>query len=371
MQSVLAAVLLLAAAVAIAQQAVPQVTVVQPRAAEVSDWREYPGRFRAVRQAEIFARVDGHVEAVAFREGAAVADGDLLFALDRRQFRAARELAAAELRRAESRQALARVELSRLQRLLAQEAVSQEQVDIQAAELDVTAADVDAAAARLSAARIDLEFTHVRAPFAGRVSSRGVDPGDLVRAGETLLTTLVAAQPIHLVFDISEADYLATFSSGDRFATPGFEVAVRLLDEQRWTRAGPVEFVDNRLDSAAATLRLRATLENADGRLLPGTFARVRMPVSAPYPALLVPDQALLADHDRRLVLVVADDGSVQPQPVTLGSLFEGLRVIRSGLDHEARVIVEGHLAARAAGRATFEQLRSPDEFASADGTRR
>jgi len=351
-----------------AQPAAPEVTVVHPVAREVVDWDEFPGRFRAIERVEVESRVEGYLVEAPFREGERVAAGDVLFRIDPRPFEAAVARAEARLARATAERALDELELSRLRRLLEREAVSQDEVDVQRAALDGAIADVQAAEAELETARLDREYATIRAPIDGRVSSRSVDPGDLIQpgaSGREPLTTLVSVAPVHFVFDVSEADYLryrrqvwAENGAG------GQRVRVRLLDEREYSRAGEIEFQDNRIDGESATLRLRAVLPNEDGLVLPGLFGRARIAASRPYRALLVPDQAIISDQDRKMVLTVTGEGEVRPRSVRLGPLVEqGLRVVRDGLSAEALVIVEGILQARAAPRVTHAEPRSVAEF--------
>ncbi len=320
----------------------PSVTVAVPLVQAVQDWDEFTGRFEATQSVEVRARVGGYVSGVHFRDGDYVRRGQLLFSLDPRPAQAALASARAQLAQAQAQLALAQSELTRSETLLESQAVSQAEVDTRRGALQTAQAAIAAANANVRARQLDLEFTRVTAPISGRVSDRRVDAGNLVAGGSSaadVLTTVVSSAPIHFVFDGSEAVLLKYQRQARRGAAP---IQVRLQDEADFTRAGTLDFIDNAVDTASGVIRLRAAIPNADGFLKPGMFGQARLAGSGSYEAMLVPDAAVATDQARRIVYVVAADGSVAPRPVQLGPLVDGLRVIRSGLQRTDRVIING-----------------------------
>ncbi|MDB5421863.1 MAG: efflux transporter, family, subunit, partial [Brevundimonas sp.] len=269
--------------------------------------------------------------------------GQLLFTLDPRPAQAGLAAAQAQLAQANAQVALARTNLTRSQGLLASQAVSQAEVDANTGALRSAEANVAAANAAVRARQLDIEFTRVTAPVSGRVSDRRVDPGNLVGGGSSagdILTTIVSSAPIYFVFDGSEA----TLLKYQRQARAGASapVRIRLQDEAEFSHAGSLDFTDNSINASSGTIRLRAVVPNGDGFLKPGMFGQVRVAGSGAYDALLVPDAAISAGADQRTVSVVAADGTVTPRPVVLGPLIDGLRVIRSGITAQDRVIING-----------------------------
>jgi multidrug efflux system membrane fusion protein len=333
----------------------PPVTVAQPTKRTVTDWDEFTGRFEAVEEVQVRARVGGFVSSVQFRDGAFVNTGDLLYVIDARPFEAIAEQADGQLADARAKAELARRELDRALTLNQTQAVSDSVVDQRRQALQAAKAAQLQAEGALKAAHLNIEFTHVLAPIGGRVSRHLVSVGNLVQgseSGSTLLTSIVSLDPIHIYFDMDETTYLRNnrlYFEGKRPSsreTPN-PVQVALTGEIRPSHDGKMDFLDNRLDVSTGTLRGRAVIPNKDFSILPGQFGRVRLIGSAPYEALLVPDTAIATDQSRKIVFVVRDDDTVEAKPVTLGPLEEGLRVIREGLKPEDRVIVDGLQRAR------------------------
>lgn len=333
-------------------QGPPPVTVATPLVKPIVDWDEYVGRFRAIRAVEVRPRVSGEIASVNFRDGAMVRKGDLLIRLDLRPFEAALAQAKASEARARATAALARENFRRTERLFAANAASREEFDTGRATLAQAEADAAAAAALSRQRALDLEFASIRAPESGRVSDRRLDPGNFVTAGQTVLTTIVATNPIYFEFTGAESLYLkyqrqneaGTRTSSRLAANP---VEIRLQDEASYSHRGRMDFVDNALDGASGTIRGRAVVPNPDGFLTPGLFGHMRLLGSGSYDGMLVPDSALVTDQTRRVVLVVGPDGTVAAKPVNLGPLVEGLRVIREGIARSDRVIIEGVQRAR------------------------
>ncbi|MFC5390176.1 efflux RND transporter periplasmic adaptor subunit [Brevundimonas bullata] len=321
----------------------PPVTVATPLARQVVDWDEVTGRFEATRSVDVRARVGGYIQAVHFKDGDFVRQGQLLFTLDARPAQAALASAQAQLSQAQAQLTLARSEFARAEGLLASQAVSQAEVDSKRGAVAQAQAAVSAANAAIRARQLDVEFTRVTAPIAGRVSDRRVDPGNLVGGGSSagdVLTTIVSSSPIYFVFDGSEALALK-YQREARTGGPA-PIRIRLQDETSYDRVGTLDFTDNAIDTASGTIRLRAVVPNADGFLKPGMFGQAQLAGGGSYQALLVPDSAIATDAARRVVMVVNADGSTATRAVQTGPLVDGLRVVRSGLKPTDRVIIAG-----------------------------
>ncbi|TDH59757.1 efflux RND transporter periplasmic adaptor subunit [Dankookia rubra] len=352
--------------------AAPPVTVATPLARQVAEWNEHTARIEPSARVEIRPRVSGQVMQVHFQDGALVRAGELLFTLDQRPFQIAVENARAEVARNEARLTLAEQQVQRYTPLVQQRFAPESEMDTRRSALREGQAGLAAARAALHQAELDLEFSEIRAPRPGRVSDRRVDAGNLVQQGTTLLTTLVALDPIYVSFDASETEYLryarATRGGMRRGAGQADTVVqLRLLDEPDFRREGRMDFVDSGFDARSGTIRGRAVVPNPDLFLTPGSFARLRL-FAGEAPALMVPDAAIMADQSGRMVLTVASDGTVSPRTVLLGPLVDGLRVVRSGLAPEDRVIIGGLHRARPGAHVTAELGRiGPGPMAAAD----
>lgn len=338
-----------------AAAAPPPVTVANPTKRTVTDWDEFTGRFDAIEQVAVRARVTGFVMSVDFKDGAMVKTGDLLYTIDPRQYEAAAEQARGQLADAKAKVDLAERELTRAETLVKTSAVSESVVDQRRQTLSAAQAATMQADGALKRALLDVEYTRVVAPIDGRVSRHLVTVGNLVQgseSGATLLTSIVSLDPIHVYFDMDESIYLKNnrlWFEGKRPSsrdTPN-PVQIMLAGETKPSREGTVDFLDNRLDIGTGTLRGRGLVPNKDLSILPGQFARVRVLGSAPYEALLLPDTAIATDQSRKVVFVVKADDTVEMRPVVLGPLDDGLRVVREGLKADDRVIVEGLQRAR------------------------
>ncbi|KAA2214839.1 efflux RND transporter periplasmic adaptor subunit [Teichococcus oryzae] len=348
------------AAPGFAQPAPPAVTVEQPQRRDLTEWEEHIARLEPSARVELRPRVSGLVEQVHFRDGQIVRAGDLLFTLDWRPFEIAVQSAEAERDGARARLELARQEIRRTLPLIERRIAPEAQLDARrAAERQAEAALADAEA-RLRQAQLELTWTEVRAPQPGRASDRRVDAGNLVQAGQTPLTTILTLDPIYASFDLSEADYLRLARDGGaRQDAAAPEIRLRLADETEWHRTGRLDFLDTELRPRSGTLRARALLPNPGLFLTPGVFARLRLPAGQGE-RLLVPDAAIAADQASRVVMTVAEDGTVVAKPVTLGPLVDGLRVVREGLSPRDRVITAGLHLARPGARVTAE-AKAPD----------
>jgi RND family efflux transporter MFP subunit len=316
------------------------VTVSTPLIQEVVDWDDFVGRFEAVASVEVKPRATGYLQAVHFRDGQYVRQGQLLFTIDPRPSEAALAQAQAQLARAQATLANARTELARSRALAASQAASTEEVEQRTAAVRAGEADVAAARAAIRAQQLNVGFTRVVAPISGQISERRVDPGNSVTADQTVLTSIVSTNPIHFAFDGSEA--LLLRYQRQNGGNLGSEVRIRLQDEGQYAHAGRLDFVDASINPGSGTIRARALVPNPDGFLKPGMVGHLRLAASPPYRALLLPDNAIVTDAARRVVYVVDAKDTVVVRPVELGPLAGSLRVIRSGLGPRERVIING-----------------------------
>lgn len=324
----------------------PTVSVALPMQRTIVEWDDYVGRFEASRRVEVRPRVSGQIVGVHFKDGEIVQQGQLLFSIDSRPYQAAYAEAQAGLASATSELALARVDLARAQRLVGDSAISKSDIDQLQARVRAGTANVAGAQARVALKSLELEFTEVRSPMTGRVSDRRVDPGNLVMSGEagngTRLTTINALDPIYFTFDASEALYLKAMRAQEPSAAQT-QVEVRLQDEPDYTWRGKLDFTDNGIDPRSGTIRMRAVIENPKLFLTPGLFGNMRLASGSGAPALLIPDSAVQTDQTRKTVLTVSTEGTVLVRAIELGPLVDGLRIVRTGLAADDRVIVGGH----------------------------
>jgi multidrug efflux system membrane fusion protein len=325
----------------------PEVSVATVVQKQVNDWDEYVGRIEAIESVELRPRVAGYLAGVHFKEGTMVDKGDLLFTIDDREYQAAVAAARADVTRATARIDVAQTEFARSEKLIEAKAVSQGELESRKMELSQARADQLAAQARLKQAELNLEFTRIEAPIAGRIGAALVKPGNLVAPGQPLLSTLVSVDPVHVVFEGDERAYLryqqmARDGSRESSRDAANPVEVALANETAFTHRGTMDFVDNAMNPQTGTIRGRAVLPNPDGAFTPGLFARVRLLGAAPRDALLIHDQAVLTDQDRKYVYVVAEGNKAMRKDIVLGESVDGLRVIESGLAAGDKVIVNG-----------------------------
>jgi membrane fusion protein, multidrug efflux system len=332
-----------------APAALPQVVVSKPLVREVDSRLGFLGQFSAVEQVELRAQVGGILNGIHFKDGDIVHKGDLLFSIDPRPYEIRLAQANAQLETARARLALAERELNRAQVLASKAFGTEQTVDQRTADKRSAQAAVDDAKAQIRDAEFDLEHCRIMAPFTGRIGTHLVSVGNLIAGSRaatsptTLLATLVSLDPIYLDFDMSESDFL-TFARGRERLNNNVasKVEIALGDETEFTRQGTLDFLDNALNRSSGTIHARATAPNPDGFLTPGVFARVKLVVGTPAQALLVPDTAVLPDQSEHIVMTVAPDSTVVPKRVEIGDLRNRLRVIRSGLAPNDRVIIEG-----------------------------
>lgn len=334
----------------------PVVSVALPIKRNVTEWDEFTGRLASPETVEIRARVSGYIEKVHFKEGGEVAQGDLLFTIDQRPYQAVVDRARAELTAARARAELAAGEAKRAEGLVANKAISTDTFETRIKSATEANAVVRSAEAALTAAELDLEFTEVRAPISGRISNARVTAGNLVIGGNTavatLLTTIVSLDPIYCYIDADEATvlkYRQMYRAGVRKIPLVEPMAAEMAlgNETGFPHKGQVDFADNQLNPASGTIRARAVFPNADKLMLPGFFARVRIPGPGGFQTLLVRDSAIGSDQGRAYLLLVDDKDIVTYRPVTIGPLVDGLRVIRDGLKETDHVIVTGLMNAR------------------------
>ena len=362
-----AAVLLLAACRSHqnAPPALPHVSVANPIARDVIDWDDYVGQFEAIQDVTVTARVSGTVTQILFQNGQDVTEGQPLFILDPRPFRAAYEQAVAATARAQAALVNAQADLSRAESLVESGATSKEEYDAKFGAVRTDTADLAARKAAEAAARLDLDFTTVRAAVTGRVSDYRVSVGDVVTPGSTLLTRIVTLDPIWFTFEGAESFYLKYVRqdrTGERRSSR-YEpnpVEVQLADETGYPHRGRMVFVDNAIDPHSGTIRAHAEVANKDKFLTPGMFGRARLLGSGMYHAMLIPDESIVADQARKLAYVVGPDDKVAARVVETGPLVSGLRVVRSGLAATDRVVLDGlsQLQPGAAVHATLVPLK-------------
>ncbi|WP_186082127.1 efflux RND transporter periplasmic adaptor subunit [Burkholderia gladioli] len=312
----------------------------------ITDWQSYTGRLEAVDQVEVRPLVSGTIVAVHFRDGALVRKGDPLFTIDPRPYQTAVDRAAAQLAAALARAAYTSADATRAERLIGDNAIARRDYDEKQNAAREAAAGMKAAQAALEAARVDLGYTRIVAPVAGRVSRAELTPGNTVSAGANapLLTTLVSVSPIYASFEVDEQTYLQ-YLGHDRDAR--VPVALGLADENGYSRDGVIASVDNRLDTGSGTVRVRASFANTDGALVPGLYARVKVGGGRAHDAILVDDAAIGTDQSRKYVLVVDASSRIRYRTVRPGGLHDGLREIEAGLAPGERIVVNGTLRVR------------------------
>jgi multidrug efflux system membrane fusion protein len=329
------------------QMPAPDVNVAAVVKKSVTEWDEYSGHVEAIEWAEIRPRVTGHLYSIHYKEGGMVEKGQLLFTIDSREYKATADAAEADARRAEARVALAHQELKRAEELIGERAISQGELDQRRMESQQAEADVLAARANAERAKLDLGFTYIRAPFKGRAGEAKVKPGNLVEPGQTVLTTLASVDPVYVTFTGDERAYLRyqeLAREGNRASSRDVRnpVLIGLADEDGFPHKGEMDFVDNSLNPETGSIRARAILPNPDGVFTPGLFARVRLLGESQKDALLINEQAVLTDQDRRYVYIVGDKNSAERKDVKIGPRIEGLVVVESGLKAGDKVIING-----------------------------
>jgi RND family efflux transporter MFP subunit len=331
----------------------PVVTVAKPLVRDIVEDDEFVGRFEAVDQVSLRSRVGGYLDQVHFQDGTLVKQGDLLFTIDQRPFQAALSQAQAQVDSAKTLVEFAKMQFERAETLSRDGNIPVSTLDDRRREYLAAQAQLNGAEAALENASLNLEFTEIKAPFSGRVDRRLVSPGNLVQADQTVLTTIVSIDPMDFYFDIDERAYFAYARDARerggvmQEGAGGIDVVVRVADRSEAVFKGKLDFAENRLDEATGTMRVRARFDNKDGVLQPGMFGRINVPGSLPHPGVLLPDDAIGADQNRRIVFVVDEAGLVSAKPVRTGPRIDGYRVIREGLTGEETVVVNGLVRVR------------------------
>jgi RND family efflux transporter MFP subunit len=358
----------------------PPVSVAAVIEKRVNDWDEFTGRLEAIDTVDVRPRVSGYIERVAFREGSEVERGDLLFEIDARPFQTELNRIEAELARARSQFELAESQLRRADQLLQQNFISRQAYDDRASASREAAANVKAAEAAVATARLNLDYTKVRAPVAGRVGRAEVTIGNLVTGlggpNATVLTTVVSLDPIYAYFDVDEQVYLKYGDLARAGVRPSSRtnrspIYLGLADEQGFPHEGYVDFVDNQLNPQTGTIRARAVFENKERAFTPGLFARLRLIGSAAYDGILINDRAIGTDQSKRFVLVVGADNKAMYRQVTLGPMVDNLRVVKQGLKRGEVIVVNGLQRVRPGEPVTPQRVPmegAPEATASAAG---
>lgn len=335
----------------------PPVSVAPATQREVQEFDEFTARLEAPDTVDVRARVAGTVEAVRFKEGQLVRKGDPLFTIDARAFKAEVARAEAQVAAVKTQADLARADLARSEKLVAVNAVSQQEIDQLRSALRGAEANLKSAEAALVQAKLNVEYATITAPVAGRTSRANVTPGNLVGVGDPVLTTLVSNDKVYAYFDASEATYLKYM----RAAKGPTSVQMGLSNEQGFPHTGKLDFVDNRLNPATASIRVRAVFDNKQGQFTPGLYARVKLGGSATYSGVVVPDRAITTDQTHKIVLVVGPNNIVQPRPVQPGALVDGMRVVQ-GVKAGELIIVDGLLRAFPGAPVTPQVLKVDDK---------
>ncbi|MFK7878757.1 efflux RND transporter periplasmic adaptor subunit [Roseobacter sp.] len=349
-----------------AQQGPPPVTVAHPVVKTIVEDDEFVGRFEARADVSVRARVTGYLEEVHFADGSLVEKGQVLFTIDQRQFRTVLRQSQAQIDVAQATYDFAEEQLQRAESLIANGNIAQSSLDSRREAYLAAQGTLEQTRAALELAQLDLEYSEIKAPMSGRIDEAEVDPGNLVLANDTMLTSIVSSDPIYFFFDIDERYFLAyardARARGATLQEGGgkLEVTVSVSDETIPPQKGYLDFSENRIDDETGTMRVRAVLENPDEILTPGLFGRVNVPGSLPYEGILVPDAAIVSDQNRRLVMTVDDAGNVTPVPVRPGPRIDGYRVIRDGLDGSEVIVIEGVIRARPGSVVTPEMVELP-----------
>ena len=349
----------------------PKVTVNHPQLSVVTNWDEYPGHIEAVEMVELRPRVAGYIEAIDFEDGGEVKAGDPLFLIDPKPYQAELDRAEAQRKQVEIRLELARNDLKRAEALRGTRALSDEEYDTRSKAVREAEGALAAAQANEAAARLNLDYTRITAPISGRIGRRLVTKGNLVQiqgnGGATVLATIVSLDPIYAYFDVEESAFLS-YRTNTMSVAPGsggnLTCELRLVTEPTFAHRGRLDFFDNTVNPRTGTIRLRGVFANPDRALVPGMFARMRVPASAPERALLVPEVAVLSDQGYKFVYVVNAQSKVEQRIIQTGRAQGQMRAVTQGLAPDDRVVVNGLVMLRPG-----IQVQAQDEPTKGAGT--
>ena len=343
----------------------PTVTVAKPVVKTVVEHDDYTGRFNAVNYVEVRARVNGYLEKINFQDGATVKKGDLLFVIDQRPYQAALDQAKATVDSAQARVTFSETDLQRAQQLTKTGNITEQTTDSRKQTAQTAQADLESAKAAVTQAELNLDFTQLKAPVDGMISRHLVSVGNIVVADQTMLTTIVSLDPIYFAFTVDERNFLAyerTLGIGlgrTQARTPP-DVMIALTGEDKPTHPGHLDFVDNTFDQATGSILLRASVPNVDLTIKPQLFGVVSMPASEPYQGVLVPDEAVGTNQDKRIVYVVGDDNVVSSRDVRVGGKIDGYRIVRKGLDGSESIVIDGLTRVKPGAKVTPEKKDLP-----------
>lgn len=346
----------------------PVVTVAKPVVRDVIEDDEFIGRFDAVAEVEVRARVGGYLKDIHFVDGDLVEEGDLLFTIDQRPFETALAQAQSQVAIAESQIEFAEAQLQRAEELAERGNIPAATVDERRQSFLAAQAELEGARAAVERAELDLGYTEITAPIGGRIDRRLVTPGNLVQTDETVLTTIVSLDPIDFYFDIDERSFLAyardARARGESLqeGAGGVAVRVRVADDSEPPFEGTLNFAENRIDDATGTARVRARVPNPDFILQPGLFGRVNVPGSLPYQGILVPEEAIASDQNRRIVYVVDNADQIAVRVIRPGPRLHGYRVVREGLTGDETIVINGLMRIRPGITITPELVELPPE---------
>ena len=344
----------------------PPVTIAKPVQKEVVEWDEFTGRTDAVQMVDIRPRVSGYVDDITFKAGDMINQDDLLFVIDPRPYQAIYDQAVAGMRQAEANRQLNDANFQRASRLRSTNVTSKEEYDTSLAQKNQADAAFVSSQAQVAAAKLNLDFTQIKAPISGRISREQVTIGNLVQADNTLLTNITSVDPIYAYFNVDErsVERYQELHKGRVDPQQNVLVYLKVENETGFPHQGTIDFSNNQFDRGTGTLQVRGVFPNKDALLIPGAFVTVRVAGTAPYQGILITDRAVISDQGKKLVLTVDANNVVQPRPVELGSVFEGLRIVRKGLQGDESVIINGVVNARP-GSKVNPQPGDMNQFAS------
>ncbi len=344
----------------------PEVFIAQPVVRTITDFEETTGRLAPVKYIDLRARVGGYLDSVDFTDGEDVKEGQKLFQIDPRPFQAALAQARANVKQLETRHQRTKRQEERLVRLKEQKVTTAEELELTKYERMEIEAELEAARAAVQMAELNLEYTLIKSPITGRISRRMVDPGNLIKIDDTPLATIVALDPLYAYFDIDERTVLQLrrLIAEGKLTSPqdkAIPVQLALADEDEdFSLTGVINFEDNQLSGTTGTLRLRADIDNSHKLLSPGMFVRIRVPIGEPHEAVLIQEEALGSDQGQRFVYILNGDDEVEYRRIKTGRLYEGFRVVETGLTTENRVIVKGLQRVRPGLKVTPKPLNEP-----------